>query len=510
MLTDKNLDTLVSKLSENLRALQSTCSEFKERSSFGVNEVQTEFSPRFKEIETFVINLKNTLTLSPDIIQNTKNSCVKLRLMLKEFPNIQKIDLIQKQLTEAARHLINLELSHLTSIDYKLDQLLELIINKEKFDQVYIRNLEKKLCGKEIVLSPKSNSLKKTSSVTSCSNCVKLSEEFQLITEKMQNLMNKIQISINSFNPNLSSEAKSHKEKKKIEVLNSQIKRLHSKIQEYEEKEMQSLKSISNLSNSIEEVGKLESKLEESQEKLAEKDSKMHQLIKIIEELNKEKKKIYESAAGLKEQLEKKVSEQDDQIRNLEDDYISQIKSLRQKLLRYGEMEKTNKYLQKEVNSLKQSYETAIKNLQENETKLIQKSLQVERSGHLSNFISEKDLLIKSLEQNLESLKLQLQEKEKSIQDLTQNLSSNQKSLEANKSNLENLFSEYDLLKNSSKQEIDSLKLQLSPRSSISKEKSRELDSISVHYLSQINELQQLISEQKEDLNILNSKIDER
>ena len=326
----------------------------------------------------------------------------------------------------------------------------------------------------------------------------------------MQNLMNKIQISINSFNPNLVSEAKSQKEKKKVEGLKTQIKRLQAKILEYEDKEMQSMKNISNLSSSIEEVGKLESKLEESQEKLAKKDSKMNQLIKIIEELNKEKKKIFESAAGLKEQLEKKVSEQDDQIKNLEDDYISQIKSLRQKLLKYGEMEKTNKYLHKEVITLKSSYETAIKNLQDNESKLIQKSLQVEKSSHLSNFISEKDLLIKSLEQNLESLKLQVFEKENKIQELQQNLSSSQKSLEASKSNLENLFSEYDLLKNSSKQEIDSLKLQFSPRSSISKEKSRELDSISVHYFSQINELQHLISEQKEELNILNSKIDER
>jgi hypothetical protein len=529
MLSEKHLDSLVLKLSDNLKALQSTCSEFSSKCSSNKNyEDYPDSAEKFKEIQNFIINLKQSLRLCPDIISAAKESFMKLRITIKDFPACRKVETVQQQLTETARHLINLEQSHIASIDYRLDELLEMCLNKQRFDMVYIKKLEDQIYLKEQKGSPKHFAFKKVGNEVSargCTRCAQVSEEVQSITSKMQKMMGNFHSTVKTLNlsppasssSSLSMSSPHDREKnlKKLSSLQLEIKRLRLRVKDLEEKELQSIQTMSNLTSSLEEASKFQIKVEESQEKLKEKDLKIKKLLKIVEELSDQKKKMFESAAMLKEQLEIKVTEQDEQIKNLEEENISQIQTLKQKLLKNAEVEKINKDLQKEVAKLRNDYEVAIKNLQENETKLLQKSLQVEKSSHLSNFLSEKDLQIKSLEEKNDCLQNRVNEKDLENENLAKSLLSTKKALEEARKNLTNLFNEYDLLKNTSKQEIDALKSSVkSPRSSfshsLSREKSKEIDSMNNFYISQINDLQNSLTEQKDDLNILHGKIEER
>lgn len=521
MLSEQYLDSLLTRLSDNLKALQSTYSEFTLNYSFldqKTLELRSEISNKYKDIQNLALNIKESLTLDQSLIRPTKESFIKLTLKLKSLPKTSNIENILKELNLASKHLFKLEQSSLVCIDQRFDELLGLILDKRKLDSLYVKKLESQIFVNGSKNTSNSSDTRQNSYLKekSCSGCQTVLLESRVILNKMNQLVQKINYQVKmiplSESANISksySVQNSPRNIKLNENLENEVKKLRLRVRKYEQREQYSLKTESNLNLSMEGMTKMSQKIEELENALENKEQRINELSKLVADLGKERKKTFESVAGLKMQLEQKIIEQDLQIKNLEDKYLEQINSLNYKILNQAQIEKANQNLNKEIINLKSAYENLKKAYNDSEFKLREKTLQLEKNSHISILLSGKDTEISKLESEVLQLTQHLKELDIEYQRTQDTQKMTETELSEAKQNLSSLFSEYDMLKNSKqiKRSFDlaSQVLQTEPLIK-SSNYSGEIKDYTEHF----QELQSIINDLTEELTFYQAKSEEQ
>lgn len=517
MISEQHLDSLLNRLSENLKALQSTYSEFTSNCSFIDQkslELRSEISDKQKDIQNLVLNIKQALTLDSNIVQAAKESFIKLSLKLKTLPKSQNLENIFKELNLASKHLLKLEHSSLACVEQRLDDLLDLIMKKRDLNLLYTKKLESQI----ILNESKNNStdLKKSGKEKFCSRCETVFEESRTILNKMNQLVHKINSQAKMIplaeSSNLSksySVQTSPSNTKLNENLQNELRKLRHKVRQYEEKEFFSLRTESNLNLSMEGMSKLNEKIEELENSLVEKEFRIECLLKTAEQNAVEKKKTFELVAGLKRQLEEKILHQDSQIKKIEDKYLSQIQSLKSRISKQAQLEKQNQSLTTENSKLKSDSALLKKELNDSKAKLSQTLLQLQKNSHISNLLASKDEEINNLENELSTLSSKTKELQSEYEITKDCLQLTESELAETKKNLLNLFSEYDLLKNS--KIADKSSGMISDIAQINQNLEGLNDAKQIKdYLEQVQELQSIVNDLTEELTFYQAKAEEQ
>ena len=521
MLSEQYLDSLLSRLSDNLKALQNTYSEFTSNYSFTDQKtlkMRSELSDKYKDIQNLALNIKQSLTLDQDIIRSTKESFIKLTFKLKPLTKSSGLENILKELNLASKHLFKLEQSSLVVLEQRFDELLGLIEEKRKLDLLYIKKLESQIFLNESKNNTNSIDTKQNiySKEKSCSGCQTVFLESRIILNKMNQLVQKINYQAKAIPLSESASlSKSYSVRnspsniKLNENLENELKKLRLRVRKYEQKEHYSLKTESNLNLSMEGMVKMSEKIEELENALEDRELKIKKLSKLVEDSGQERKKTYDSVAGLKMQLEQRIIEQDLQIKNLEDKYLGQINSLSNKISNHPQAEKASKNLKQEIVSLKLAYENLKKAYNDSEFKLKQKSLQLEKNSHISDLLLGKDTEISKLENEALQLTQQLKELDIEYHRTQDTLKLTETELSEAKQNLSSLFSEYDILKNSKpiKKSIDLASQVLQAEPLI---KSFDYLGEIKQCTEQIHELQSIINDLTEELTFYQAKSEEQ
>lgn len=502
-MTEKYIDSLMNELSDKLRTLQGSYSQFAEKcekSEVISNEIQesTGFLQGFK-------GFKQKFMESLSIVDKNKKVLAKSIGKLRAYGQGSGIKKVLEEFETVFEGLEKVE-SSLFTIDNDmlgLERSLKLKIQK---DSELIQRLESQI--KKLKRAQSLDNWQESPVLTSRNlelpNQYHEELEFRSIIEKMTGETDRINYSSTLFSDGCNKvyiDSKEFTNKKILSSLESEIRKLRNSVRVLEEKEIHHIEYRSKYESCQYELMEFMNKVEGLERIMLEKDLKIDQLLKGIEESQQERKKNSEFLKKFKEGSERKNEEQEMIIKKIRERKTEQ-KLLIQNLNSQLEIKKqeTQEAL-KENRRIKNSLDYCMSQMKDLESKYKQKIDQVEKDSELSQQLlrseEEKNKALEDLAQVICQVKLKSAE----CESLENSLKSSKSELEKTKSGLNSLLLEYETLKSSSiSNEItDSLQLKL-----------EETQSLSQEYYSQLSSLQSSCDTMNQTLTLLNKKLSDK
>ena len=500
-MTEKQIESLLGQLSDKLKALKGTYSDFAEKCEKpGRDSIQISEKPDFFGVFT---GFKEELNGNLRVLGESKKGLLRKMEKVKGFGQGSVMEKVFEEFGMVVKTLENLE----KNTNFLSSDLLELeksLKAKLQEDSESIQTLKAQCQAhrKTQSLDYWDQSPVLTNRHLELNTQYYEETECQHILEKMNSVTERIHYKADLLEtrPNkdlFRTQGPDNSKNKLVHNLESELNRLRNTIRALEEKEIRSFEYRAKYESAQFELTELLNKVEFLERTLTEKEFKSRQLLKALEESQKERKRSFESFSKCREEFEFQLEEQDLLIKKLTEGENEQrvlVKTLSHQL---GVLNKEKNELEAENQRLCEDLGACGRRLKERGLELSQRVGQLGDDSEVGQCLGQCEAEKEEIRAQLDRVKDQFKSRSAEVESLKSSLKLSKAHLNEAKSNLNSLFLEYEALKSVSSTNGASSSLQT---------KLEETETLNLEYHGQLTSLQSSFYTLQQSFNMLESK----